>query len=85
VSALPAGSIDLSSMITDHQIDYYRYDGSLTTPPCSQGVKWHVTISNQDVSAMQTNIFDFALNHIKNFRPAQELNERDVTSYADAV
>lgn len=32
---------DLDTMVPD-ELDVYRYMGSLTTPPCSEGVNWHV-------------------------------------------
>jgi len=32
---------------------YYSYDGSLTTPPCTEGIKWNVIQDVQPISAAQ--------------------------------
>ncbi len=57
----------------------YHYGGSLTTPPCSEGVKWYVrrtpTQFSQDQIAAFTAIYDH------NNRPVQALNDR--TLYLD--
>lgn len=53
---------------------YYAYMGSLTTPPCSEGVRWHVLRTPVSVSAAQLRIFPFAMNA----RPVQPLNDRVV-------
>jgi carbonic anhydrase len=55
---------------------YYTYRGSLTTPPCSEGVMWiefkeRVTIAQQQLDAMQH------FYHGKQ-RPVQALNARDI-------
>ena len=36
---------------------YYRYMGSLTTPPCSEGVHWHVMAEPVEASADQIRRF----------------------------
>ena len=33
--------------------EYYRYMGSLTTPPCTQGLYWHVLKEPLDIGAEQ--------------------------------
>ena len=35
------------------ETQYYHYNGSLTTPPCSEGVAWFVTKIPIEVSAKQ--------------------------------
>ena len=37
-SALPTG-LSVSQLLPKER-DYYRFNGSLTTPPCSEGVRW---------------------------------------------
>ncbi|HKH84144.1 MAG TPA: carbonic anhydrase family protein [Gemmatimonadales bacterium] len=59
----------------------YRYDGSLTTPPCSEGVKWLVmtsptTISDQQLASLTEIIHTDS-------RPVQSLHGRRVTSDAE--
>jgi carbonic anhydrase len=56
----------------------YRYDGSLTTPPCSEGVKWMVFTSPIQLSANQLGAFRDILKG--NSRPVQALNGRTVVT-----
>ncbi|MFT7054232.1 MAG: carbonic anhydrase [Psychromonas sp.] len=55
--------------------DYYRFNGSLTTPPCSEGVRWLVLKESVSVSAEQVKAFSSALSGPNN-RPIQATNAR---------
>lgn len=55
--------------------DYYRFNGSLTTPPCSEGVRWLVLKDSVPVSAKQVKAFSSALTGPNN-RPIQATNAR---------
>ncbi len=56
---------------------YFAYDGSLTTPPCSEGVKWHVLKQAIQVSPKQVKQFGAIFDGVTN-RPVQALNGRTV-------
>ncbi|WP_432459940.1 MULTISPECIES: carbonic anhydrase [unclassified Agarivorans] len=65
----------LSLLPEDH--DYYRFNGSLTTPPCSEGVVW--LVMKQPVSASKQQIEQFVeVLHHPNNRPVQARNARVV-------
>lgn len=64
-----------------HSNKSYRYDGSLTTPPCSEGVKWIVMQSPIHLSAAQIHWFTSRIEG--NNRPVQPLHHRMTVS--DAV
>jgi len=67
--------IDLMSLLPKDK-DSFRYNGSLTTPPCSEAVKWIVLEEPIEMSKEQIDKFRniFPDNH----RPVQSLNERKV-------
>ncbi|EGA68819.1 carbonic anhydrase [Vibrio sinaloensis DSM 21326] len=67
---------DADALLTNTN-DYYRFNGSLTTPPCSEGVRWLVLKAPQTVSAEQVKLFNQAMGN--NNRPLQSLNARIVT------
>lgn len=52
----------------------YRYMGSLTTPPCSEGVNWHVLSTSVTASKEQIAKLSAALH--MNARPVQPLHDR---------
>ncbi len=55
---------------------YYFYLGSLTTPPCSEGVRWFVLRKPLTASDSQINRFFSLYTH--HARPVQPLNQRRV-------
>ena len=64
---------------------FYRYDGSLTTPPCSELVLWSVFNDPITMSTRQIRVFREALGDMRfagrdgeNDRPTQPLNNREV-------
>ena len=54
----------------------YRYRGSLTTPPCTEGVRWIVLRDPIELSGQQ--ILAFTHRYFGNNRPTQPLNGRMV-------
>ena len=67
--------IDLMSLLPK-DTDSFQYNGSLTTPPCSEGVKWAVLEEPIEMSKEQIDKFRNIFS--KNNRPVQPLNEREV-------
>nr|ACN85335.1 unknown [Oryza meyeriana var. granulata] len=62
---------------------YYRYTGSFTTPPCTEGITWTVArnvrrVSRQQVELLREAVHDGARS---NARPLQEANGRGVGVY----
>lgn len=71
--------IDVSSLIPKAG-SYYRYLGSLTTPPLSEGVEWIVFKDAQEVSLTQLDRYvDNFPEH--NNRDFQKLNQRQIQEY----
>jgi carbonic anhydrase len=67
--------INAQSLLPEKR-EYYRYDGSLTTPPCSEGVNWYVMKTPIEASAEQ--IEQFMKIYQMNARPVQPLNRRKI-------
>ena len=55
-------------------LDYYGYNGSLTTPPCTEDVVWHMLATPVELSDEQ--IAQFRAIHDGTNRPTQPLNDR---------
>jgi carbonic anhydrase len=67
----------LASQLIPRKKNYYRFSGSLTTPPCSEGVIWIVMKSTMTASKSQIDAFKKVMRHDNN-RPVQPLNGRIV-------
>ena len=66
-------AIDLNQLLPENR-SYYTYMGSLTTPPCSEGVMWMVMKQPAQVSAEQIAIFSRL--YPMNARPVQSIRGR---------
>jgi len=68
-----AGEIDLDAFLPEDS-SLYRYEGSLTTPPCSETVRW--TVMSTPITASPSQLAAFAQLFPLNARPVQPLNRR---------
>lgn len=69
-----SGSTFDPAQLIPEKLEVYRYMGSLTTPPCSEGVNWHVV--KKPVTASKSQIAAMTKIMGNNARPAQLLNGR---------
>jgi len=76
-SADPAIKFSIAELLPE-DLSYYHYQGSLTTPPCSEGVRWYVLQTPVEASAEQIAAFTKLYPH--NYRPVQPLFDRKITS-----
>lgn len=68
-------SLDLNEFLPT-QRGYYQFQGSLTTPPCSEGVSWYVLKQPVEASAAQIAAFHKLFGN--NARPVQALGKRTI-------
>jgi len=65
---------------------YWTYEGSFTSPPCTEAVDWYVMMDSSSLSSQQFDKFQNAIGFIAdngNFRPPQPLNGRVVVGCQD--
>ena len=72
---MPQGLLDVNELLPEDQ-RYYQFMGSLTTPPCSEGVLWMVMKQPVTLSKAQFKLFTQL--YPNNARPVQPVNGRPV-------
>lgn len=70
-------TIDPLSLLPYNTKDYYSYAGSLTTPPCSEGVDWYVFAEPITISEAQ--LEQLKSFYTNNARDVQDLKGRSVS------
>ncbi|XP_008067146.1 carbonic anhydrase 6 [Carlito syrichta] len=76
--------LDIQDMLPQNLQQYYSYQGSLTTPPCTENVHWfvladYVKLSRTQVWKLENSILDHQNKTIHNdYRRTQSLNHRVV-------
>jgi carbonic anhydrase len=70
-----SANIDVADLLPDNHA-YYTFTGSLTTPPCTEGVTWLVLQHPSAVSAAQ--VARFGSLYPMNARPVQPVNGRAI-------
>uniref|UniRef100_A0A3Q2Y0Z2 Carbonic anhydrase n=1 Tax=Hippocampus comes TaxID=109280 RepID=A0A3Q2Y0Z2_HIPCM len=84
-------AFDIRTLMPQRLDEYFRYDGSLTTPPCYQSVQWTVfknpiTVSQAQYDTLTTTLFASSANQaiavplINNFRKPLPIENRVVLS-----
>ena len=70
-------SFNLAELIGENVRDFWRYEGSLTTPPCTEGIIWtlfkeRIIFSESEFESLRKNIY------FEDYRRPQSLNTRTV-------
>ena len=73
---IPDGVMFNPANLLPKEMDFFHYDGSLTTPPCTEKVKFFILKTQVNISKEQVSDFPFKMNA----RPIQAPNGRPIYS-----
>jgi carbonic anhydrase len=73
---VPDGVMFNPTNLLPREMDFFHYDGSLTTPPCTEKVKFFILKSQVNIAKEQVTDFPFKMNA----RPIQPANGRPIYS-----
>ncbi|NWU21153.1 CAH6 anhydrase, partial [Dyaphorophyia castanea] len=77
-------SLDVQAMLPENLAHFYRYQGSLTTPPCSESVIWTIfhspiVLSHTQIQLLESSLLDWHNRTLRNdYRHGQPLRGRVV-------
>jgi len=71
---IPDGVMFNPSNLLPKEMDFFHYDGSLTTPPCTEKVKFYILKTQVNIAKEQVTDFPFKMNA----RPVQPANGRPI-------
>ncbi|HZI14416.1 MAG TPA: carbonic anhydrase family protein [Myxococcus sp.] len=81
----PAGAFINAGDLLPRNRTYFRYPGSLTTPPCSEGIRWYVMQTPIEMSDAQIAAFQNLAGLNPSARPLQPLNGRTPLKHVDLL
>jgi carbonic anhydrase len=73
---VPGVEVNAADLLPANKAAYYTFTGSLTTPPCSEGVTWFVLKAPTSIS--KDELERFAHLYPMNARPTQPVNGREI-------
>ncbi|WP_130617451.1 carbonic anhydrase [Dyella amyloliquefaciens] len=80
VTAAAPIPVDLASVLPKNH-EAYVYNGSLTTPPCTEGVRW--VVLSHPIEMSKDQVASFSRMFPDNHRPLQKVNGREIDDDTD--
>lgn len=81
----PAGAFINATDLLPRNRTHFRYAGSLTTPPCSEGIRWYVMQTPIEMSDAQLAALQSLAGLNPSARPVQPLNGRTILKHVDLL
>jgi carbonic anhydrase len=80
----PFGSINAASLLPGNRT-HFTYPGSLTTPPCTEGIRWYVMRTPIEMSDAQIAAYQTVPGLNPSARPLQQVNGRTILKHLDLL
>lgn len=73
--------VDLPKLVKPMESKLCAFHGSLTTPPCSEGVQWFLSLGIVEASLEQVGLYRAMVGEAKTNRPLEPSNDRRIVCY----